>query len=484
MRKFEPYLPFTIECNDGINSAWEDVQMKTGILVVDDELSMREFLSILLEREGYETVVAASAEEALLLLESRVFDLIISDVQMPGLNGIDLLTRIKETTPETAVLMMTAYSASEQAVEAMKLGAYDYLSKPFKVEELKILIKNAIEKSNLKRENSLLKQSANECGSFCGIIGSSPKMKEIFALISKVAPGVSSVMILGESGTGKELIARAIHNLSPRRTKPFIAVNCGAIPENLMESELFGHKKGSFTGAVSDRQGLFEQAQGGTLFLDEIGELPLLMQTKFLRVLQEKEFRRIGDTQVKKSDVRILTASNRNLEDQVEEGNFRKDLFYRINVVQIVTPPLRERIEDIPLLVDHFYRFFTNRSDIKEIITTGALKALMNYPFPGNIRELENVVERSLVLDNALITEQTLSPQITAGIYTCRGTETCIPAEGIDLEQILEELEKQYLTKALEMTGGAKKKAADLLKMSFRSIRYRLAKFGLDTGDE
>lgn len=454
--------------------------MKTVILVVDDELSMREFLSILLEREGYETAVAASAEEALFLLENRVFDLIISDVQMPGLNGIDLLSRIKETAPGTSVLMMTAYSAAEQAVEAMKLGAYDYLSKPFKVEELKILVKKAIEKSNLKHENSLLKQSANQCGSFCGIIGNSAKMKEIFALVSKVAPGVSSVMIQGESGTGKELIARAIHNLSPRSSKPFIAVNCGAIPENLIESELFGHKKGSFTGAVSDRQGLFEQAQGGTLFLDEIGELPLLMQTKFLRVLQEKEFRRIGDTHIRKCDVRILTASNRNLENQVEEGHFRKDLFYRINVVQIVIPPLRERIDDIPLLVDHFYKMFNNNIEAKEIITTGALKALMNYPFPGNIRELENVVERSLVLDNTMITEQTLPPQITAAIPTIRTAGAIIPEEGIDLEQILEELEKQYLTKALEMTGGAKKKAADLLKMSFRSIRYRLAKFGLD----
>lgn len=458
--------------------------MKTEILVVDDELSMREFLSILLEREGYKTVVAASAEEALFLLENRIFDLVISDVQMPGLNGIELLKRVKETTPETAVLMMTAFSAAEQAVEAMKLGAYDYLSKPFKVEEVKILVRNAIEKSNLKRENSMLKQNAHERSSFCGIIGSSPKMKEIFALINKVAPGVSSVMILGESGTGKELIARAIHNLSPRNSKPFIAVNCGAIPENLMESELFGHKKGSFTGAVSDRPGLFEQAQGGTLFLDEIGELPLLMQTKFLRVLQEKEFRRIGDAQVRKSDVRILTASNRNLEDQVEEGNFRKDLYYRINVVQIVTPPLRERIEDISLLVDHFFRSFANGNDAKEIITPGALKILMNYSFPGNIRELENIVERSLILDNSRITEQSLPSQVSAGSSMYRSEEINIPSEGLALEQMLEELEKQYLTKALEMTGGAKKKAAELLKMSFRSLRYRLAKFGLDSDEE
>lgn len=458
--------------------------MKTRILIVDDELSMREFLAILVEHEGYEAVVAAHAEEALSQLENGLFDLVISDVQMPGLNGIDLLARIKAMSPDTAVLMMTAFSAAEQAVEAMKLGAYDYISKPFKVEEIKLLIRNALEKSSLKRENSVLRQTVMERDSFCGIIGSGPRMKEIFTLIRKVAQSNSSVMIQGESGTGKELAARAIHGCSPRAKKPFVAVNCGAIPEQLMESELFGHKKGSFTGAVADRAGLFEQAEGGTLFLDEIGELPLLMQTKLLRVLQEREYRRVGGTQLQKTDVRILTASNRDLQSQVKGGGFREDLFYRINVMQIIMPPLRERLEDIPVLVEHFFRKYGDPQYRGEIITPGALKVLMNYPFPGNIRELENIVERSLVLDNRLIHEETLPRFAVPTSSPSLVGDARIPPEGIALEALLDDMEKKYLLKALEMTGGAKKRAAELLGMSFRSFRYRLAKFGLDSEGE
>jgi two-component system response regulator PilR (NtrC family) len=457
--------------------------MKTRILIVDDELSMREFLSILLEGEGYETVVAAHAEQALSLLDNGLFDLVISDVQMPGLGGIELLSRIKTASPGTAVLMMTAYSAAEQAVEAMKLGAYDYISKPFKVEEIKVLIRNALEKSDLKRENSVLKEAAHKRDSFCGIIGASPRMKEVFTLIQKVSLSNSSVMIQGESGTGKELVARAIHHCSSRGKKAFVAVNCGAIPEQLMESELFGHKRGSFTGAVADRVGLFEQAEGGTLFLDEIGELPLLMQTKLLRVLQEREFRRVGGAQLQKSDVRILTASNRDLQSQVREGGFREDLYYRINVMQISMPPLRERIEDIPVLVEHFFRKYGDTRQTGEVITPGALKALMNYHYPGNIRELENIVERSLVMDASKIQECNLPKQVRTGFLPCPGRDALIPAEGMDLESFLSGLEKQYLVKALEMTGGAKKKAGELLGMSFRSFRYRLAKFGLDSGE-
>jgi len=458
--------------------------MNTRILIVDDELSMREFLAILLEREGYEAVMASSANEALAMLENNLFDLVISDVQMPGLNGIELLGRIKAKSPATAVLMMTAFSAAEQAVEAMKLGAYDYIAKPFKIDEIKILVRNALEKSNLKRENTILKQTVQHRDSFCGIIGNSPKMREIFDLIQKVAPSSSSVMILGESGTGKELVAKAIHDNSPRRLKPFVAVNCGAIPESLIESELFGHKKGSFTGAVADRAGLFEQGEGGTLFLDEISELPLLMQTKLLRVLQEKEFRRVGGTQVQKTDVRILTASNRDLLSNVKVGAFREDLFYRVNVVQINLPALRERIEDIPILIEHFFRKYSNSEPQGDVITTGALKALMNYSFPGNIRELENLVERSLILDSSMITENTLPAQVKAFLTSSISIEVNIPDEGMELESLLENLEKQYLLKALEKTGGAKKKAAELLSMSFRSFRYRLAKFGLDNGED
>jgi two-component system response regulator PilR (NtrC family) len=459
--------------------------MKIRILVVDDELSMREFLSILLEREGYQVEVAGCAEDALRQMESSLFDLVLSDVQMPGLGGIELLSRIKKISPETGVLMITAFSAAEQAVEAMKLGAYDYISKPFKIEEIKQLIKNALEKQGLRRENILLKKGVQERDSFCGIIGKSPRMRELFDLIQKVANSQSSVLVLGESGTGKELVARSVHTCSPRKSKPFVAVNCGAIPENLIESELFGHKRGAFTGAVSDRPGLFEQAEGGTLFLDEIGELPLLLQTKLLRVLQEREFKRVGCTQTRKSDVRMVCASNRDLESLVRENSFREDLFYRINVVQLLMPPLRERIEDIPLLVEHFCRKYQiGGQAAPAIVSPGALKALMNYPFPGNIRELENCIERSLILDPHTILESSLPKQMLIGKVACLSADIEIPEEGLQLEPLLEDLEKKYLLKALERTGGAKKKAGELLGMSFRSFRYRLAKFGLDSGEE
>ncbi len=459
--------------------------MNIRILVVDDELSMREFLSILLEREGYDVSVAGSAVDALRLMESALFDLVLSDVNMPGLSGIELLARIKEKSPETAVLMLTAFSTAEQAVEAMKLGAYDYLCKPFKNDELKQLIKNALEKQGLKRENRLLKKDAGERDSFCGIIGKSRKMRELFDMIQKVAASQSSVLILGESGTGKELAARSIHTCSPRKSKPFVAVNCGAIPENLIESELFGHKKGAFTGAVGDRPGLFEQAEGGTLFLDEIGELPLLMQTKLLRVLQEREFKRVGDAQTRKTDVRIISASNRDLEAQIKDSSFREDLFYRLNVVQLVLPPLRERVEDIPLLIEYFCRKLqANGQGKPATVTPGALKMLVNHPFPGNIRELENCIERSLIIDPAVISELSLPKQLLVGKLPCFTADCDIPEGGMQLEPLLDELEKRYLLKALERTGGAKKKAGELLGMSFRSFRYRLAKFGLDSGEE
>jgi two-component system, NtrC family, response regulator PilR len=455
--------------------------MTAKILVVDDELSMRDFLSILLEREGYSIRKAENAEEAVSLLAAETFDLVMSDVKMPGLDGLSLLQRVKQDAPGTAVLILTAYTTAEQAVEAMKLGAYDYIAKPFKVEEIKILVRNALEKRTLQRENLRLKQEIQERYSFSGLIGKSRKMLDVYGLIEKVSASSANVLILGESGTGKELAAKAIHYNSPRKDKPFVAVNCGAIPENLMESELFGHKKGSFTGAIADRPGLFEQAEGGTLFLDEIGEIPLQLQTKLLRVLQEREFRKVGGTEEKRADVRIVAASNRELEEQVKEGTFREDLFYRINVVQIRMPSLRERPEDIPLLVEHFYKKFRHLPPDGEIIAADALKIFMSYPFPGNVRELENLVERCLVLGERTISAECLPPRVTeyqqkpfeAGAFT-------IPAEGINLEAHLDAIEKGFLLRALEAGGGVKKKAAEILGLSFRSFRYRLAKFGMD----
>ena len=456
--------------------------MGIRILVVDDELSMREFLAILLEREGYAVDQADSAEAALALLDAGSYDLVISDVKMPGLDGIRLLEIIKEHTPETAVLMMTAFSTAEQAVEAMKLGAYDYIAKPFKVEEIKILVRNALEKRDLKRENQRLRQEVQERFSFSGLIGKSKKMRDLYGLIEKVAPSMANILILGESGTGKELVARAIHYNSPRKNKPFVAVNCGAIPETLMESELFGHKKGSFTGAIIDRAGLFEQAEGGTLFLDEIGEVPLQLQAKLLRVLQEKEFRRIGGIADQKADVRIVAASNRNLEEQVRENSFREDLFYRLNVVQLQMPPLRERSEDIPLLVNHFFRKYLPAPQDGEFVTPAALKLLMSYAFPGNVRELENLVERCAVLGNHEIDVACLPSQVR-GTQPQPGTscdEFVIPPEGMDLEGYLDGIEKKILLQALDRCGGVKKKAAEFLGLTFRSFRYRLAKFGMD----
>jgi two-component system response regulator PilR (NtrC family) len=455
--------------------------METKILVVDDEISMREFLAILLEREGYAVEQADCAESALRFLELDSYDLVVSDVKMPGLDGLSLLSRIKDTSSDTAVLMMTAFSTAEQAVEAMKLGAYDYIAKPFNVEEIKILVKNALEKRTLTRENLRLRQEVQERYSFSGLIGKSKKMRDVYTIIEKVAPSTANVLIYGESGTGKELAARAIHYNSPRRNKPFIAVNCGAIPETLMESELFGHRKGSFTGAIADRAGLFEQAEGGSLFLDEIGEMPLQLQAKLLRVLQEKEFRRIGGLEDKKTDVRIVAATNRDLEEQVKEGSFREDLFYRLNVVQIRMPSLREAPEDIPLLVEHFFTKYSKVVNSGEVINPEALKALVAYPFPGNVRELENLVERCIVLGNHAITEESL-PEKIAGYQRSmpNSDEFEIPVDGMDLEAYLDGIEKRILLKALERSGGVKKKAAEILGLTFRSMRYRLAKFGMD----
>uniref|UniRef100_C6E5T1 Two component, sigma54 specific, transcriptional regulator, Fis family n=1 Tax=Geobacter sp. (strain M21) TaxID=443144 RepID=C6E5T1_GEOSM len=455
--------------------------MRARILVVDDELSMREFLSILLEGEGYLVDQAESAEDALRCMGEQRYEMVISDVLMPGLGGIELLSRIKSESPETAVLMITAFTTAEQAVEAMKLGAYDYIGKPFKVEEVKVLVRNALEKQSLVQENKRLKAEVQERFSFSGLIGKSKQMREVYDLIAKVADSTANVLITGESGTGKELAAKAIHYNSPRKSAPFVAVNCGAIPETLIESELFGHAKGAFTGAIADRPGLFEQAEGGTLFLDEIGEVPLQLQAKLLRVLQEREFRRVGGVASLKADVRIVAASNRNLEEQVREGSFREDLFYRLNVVMLRMPSLKERAEDIPALVEHFYKKYSLWSGAEEIITPDALKALFNYPFPGNVRELENLVERCVVLGSRVIALDCLPASVRDHKSAAPASgPTEIPEEGMDLQAYLDNLEQKLLVQALEKCGGVKKRAAALLGMTFRSFRYRLAKFGMD----
>lgn len=455
--------------------------MSARILVVDDEKSMREFLSILLEREGYVPDTAEDSESALKLLSSREYDLVISDVNMPGLDGIGLLEKIKTDSPDTAVMMITAFSTTEQAVEAMKHGAYNYISKPFKVDEIKLLIRNAIEKRQLIRENAQLRVQAEAKNSFSGLIGKSRRMINLYELIEKISSSNVTVMISGESGTGKELAAKAIHFNSDRLDKPFVAVNCGAIPESLIESELFGHVKGAFTGAVSDRPGLFEQAGGGTLFLDEIGEVPLLLQSKLLRVLQERELRRVGGGETRKIDVRIITATNRDLESQVSEGTFREDLYYRLNVVEMIMPPLRERPEDISLLADHFYTKHTGIKSLKSsILAPAALDFLWNYQFPGNVRELENIIERGVALGASEITLDLLPQQVLRFNRNHRSLEELeIPSGGMDLDGYLASIEKRFLLKSLEKSGGVRKKAAEFLGMTFRSFRYKLSKHGI-----
>lgn len=454
------------------------------ILIVDDELSMREFMEILLTDENYCVDTASSGSEAMDMLNKSNYHMVITDIQMPDMNGIELLKKTKEVTPDTEVLMMTAYASTESAIEAMKNGAYDYITKPFKIDEIKLIIEKAFEKIRLERENILLKKELGGGYNFGDIIGVSSRMMEIYNLIKRVAPTTSNTLISGESGTGKELVAKALHTNSKRSDKPLITVNCGAMPENLLESELFGHNKGAFTGAILNKRGLFELAHGGSIFLDEIGEMPLSLQVKLLRVIQEKEFRRVGGIDDIKTDVRIIAASNRDLEVAVKKGEFREDLFYRLNVIAIKLPPLRERKEDLPALVDHFIKKYNRElgRNIKRV-SQDAMKILKNYDFPGNVRELENIIERAMALENRdIILPESFPWEIRE--KSVQGPNTSehisIPPEGLDMEKTMEEMERRLILKSLEMSKGIKTKAAQLLKISFRSFRYRLAKYGLD----
>lgn len=451
--------------------------MKERILVVDDESGMRDFLSIMLKKDGYDVSLAENGEEALRSVQKDIFDLVITDVKMPGIDGIDVLKAVKEASPETVVIMITAYAATETAVEAMKLGAYDYITKPFKVDEIRLVIQKALEKSRLRRENILLRREIESRAGFENFIGKSAAMQKVFSLIRQVADTKSTVLVTGESGTGKELVARAIHHNSPRKNSPFVAVNCAAIPETLLESELFGYMKGAFTGATSNRHGLFEAADGGTIFLDEISATTPALQIKLLRVLQEREIKRVGGTADIKIDVRVIAASNKDLLSEVEKGNFREDLYYRLNVIPIHLPPLRERREDIPLLVDFFLKRFSADRGPKTV-SPGAMEILMSYRWPGNVRELENTIERLVILSPGdTITEEHIPDAIRNSRPCPEVIPTEIPDTGIDLETLLENAEKTLLKKALEKAGGVKTEAARLLGITFRSFRHRLQKY-------
>jgi two-component system response regulator PilR (NtrC family) len=456
------------------------------ILVVDDERSMRELLAIVLGREGYEVVAAENGRQALDELERRPVDLLISDIHMPDMTGLDVLRTAKGMNPDLAGIMVTAFASTETAIEALRMGAYDYNHNPFNVDELKIVVLGALERRRLRRENVLLKRVLGERHQFSNIIGRSESMLAVFELIETIAQTTSTVMVTGESGTGKELAARAIHFNSPRKDRPFVAVNCGALTETLLESELFGHVRGAFTGAATNKKGLIEVAERGTIFLDEIGEMSPLMQVKLLRVLQERVFRRVGGTDEISADIRIIAATNRDLAQMVGENRFREDLYYRINVIPLHLPPLRERGEDIPLLAEHFVtRFAAELGKPVQGLAAESLSLLVQYHWPGNIRELENAMERAVALER---TPVILPASLPAAVRAAGGGQAqtddvleadTLPDSGFDLERHVREIERQYITEALRRTDGVKVKAAELLGMSFRSFRYYAKKYGM-----
>jgi two-component system response regulator PilR (NtrC family) len=442
---------------------------------------MRELLVITLERAGYEVVAADGGETAVDLLRRESFDTVLTDLRMPRVDGLQVLRTAKELAPETTVIVLTAVASTETAVEAMKLGAYDYITKPFKLDEVELIIRNGLERKRLRDENLYLRKQLDTQHRFENIIGKSSRMLEVFDVIRKIADSPATAMITGESGTGKELVARAIHFNSYRRDKAFVSVNCAAIPEGLMESELFGHVKGSFTGATANKQGLFSAAEGGTLFLDEITEIPPLLQVKLLRAIQLREIRRVGDTRDIKIDVRLIAASNRDLEAAVKEGVMREDLYYRLNVLPIHLPPLRDRREDIPLIVAHFLQKF-GKDLGKEVraVAPEAMGVLERYHWPGNIRELENALERAIVLGAGDILGVDALPESVRRERPGKGVEPVdLPDQGIDLEGTLDDLERRYLQRALDKTGGVQTKAAELLRMTFRQFRYKVQKHQL-----
>jgi two-component system response regulator PilR (NtrC family) len=467
-------------------------------LVIDDEQSMREFLSICLKRAGHEVALARTATDAFDQLRNQPFDVVLTDLKLPGeIDGLGILKAIKSgsvkyratpgSTPsiiDPEVILMTAYASADTALAAMKHGAYDYLIKPFQVDEINAVVGRAIEKKALVEENIVLRDRVAGRVRLANLLGKSRAMQKVFELITKIHSTRTSVLITGESGTGKELVARALHTEGSRAKAPFIAVNCGAIPEELMESELFGHKKGAFTGAVADHAGMFQEASGGTLFLDEIGELSLPLQVKLLRALQERKVKPVGASDEQEVDVRVIAATNRDLEAEVARGAFRADLYYRLNVVEIRIPPLRHRREDVPLLADHFLRRFAAEHGRALSLSSDAMRRLETYDFPGNVRELENVIERAVALSSGNVIGPTDLPEVRAAKAPAEAAPD-LPADGIDLDRLLSDYERGWVLRALEQSGGVRKRAARLLGISFRSLRYRLDKLGIDkAGDD
>jgi len=435
-----------------------------AVLVVDDEEVMRDVLRTLLGEAGYDVSLAENAEQALDLLKKRAFGAAIVDVMLPDMGGIELLDEIKKADPELVVLMITAFASVETAITAMKKGAFDYVTKPFKHDEVLHILANALNQRRLEDENRQLRNALKEQGRFTEIVGKSPRMQQVFQLISQAAPSRSTILVVGESGTGKELVAKAIHANSPRADKPFIVVNSGNLPPDLLESNLFGHVKGAFTGALYSKKGLFELADKGTLFFDEIGNIPLDTQAKLLRVMQEREFMRLGGVDVVKVDVRIVAATNVDLRRAVEDGRFREDLFYRLNVIAVQLPPLRQRKEDVPALVAHFVAKYSKEND-KAVtgVTPEAMQALMDYDWPGNVRELENVIERGVVLTTDSRIGRDLIPDHVRSAPAFSMPHMTVPPEGISLRDVIANFERRLIETTLDSTGGVQKEAARLL---------------------
>jgi two-component system response regulator PilR (NtrC family) len=452
------------------------------ILVVDDERSMRELLAIVLRREGYEVLLAENGRAAIKTLEQEPIDLLISDIKMPDLSGVEVLRAAKQIDRDILGIMITAFASTDTAVEAMRLGACDYLSKPFDVDLLKMKVREKIENRQLRQENVLLKRTLGMSHQFTNIIGRSEPMLAVFKMIETVARTTSTILLTGESGTGKGLVAQAIHFHSLRREKPMVSLNCGALPEALLESELFGHMRGSFTSADSNKKGLLEVAERGTIFLDEIGEMSAVMQVKLLRVLQERRFRRVGGLEELQADIRVIAATNQDLTRLIAEGRFREDLFYRINVIPIALPPLRDRREDIPLIANHFLAKYADQMG-KHVagISHSAMQWLVQYSWPGNIRELENVIERAVELEATPTILADSLPASIRGEVPRAGVAAvdALPDSGFDLEVHVKEIERGYIAQALQRAGGVQVKAAELLGMSFRSFRYYVKKYNL-----
>jgi len=455
------------------------------ILIVDDERSMREFLEILLTKEGYQVSLASSGEEAYRFIAQNKYDLIITDIKMPDIDGIDVLKKAKEKDPNALVVMISAFATAETAVEAMKEGAYDYIPKPFKVKDFKKIVAEALK----SRENTEVIRNIVNLHQFhfgC-LIGESSQMKKVYDLIERVSKTKTNILISGESGTGKELIAKAVYQESARQKKPFIVINCAGIPESLIESELFGYKKGAFTGAVTDKQGLFEAADGGTVFFDEIGELPPAIQVKLLRVIQERTFTAVGGTEEKSVDVRFLSATNKDLEKEVIKGNFREDLFFRLNVIHIATPPLRKREGDLELLAQFFLGKYSRElnKNVRKL-SAYAMDILGQYSFPGNVRELENIIERSVALEtsNIILPESLALSSFKREQPNETRRERDLTTDGIDLDKIMAGIERDYIFKALQLANGSRQRAADLLGINMRSFRYRVSKLGVHVPED